>query len=115
MGTKWLLAMLALAGALMSGAAPANHVSWHVGIYGWPGYWNYPAPWYSYPYSYPYSYYYAPPEPTHYIERSDPAPATGNVWYYCPESKSYYPYVKECPGGWQRVSPVPPDLKERDR
>ncbi len=23
------------------------------------------------------------------------------------ESKTYYPYVKECPGGWQRVTPQP--------
>ncbi len=29
------------------------------------------------------------------------------TWYYCAESKTYYPYVKECPGGWQRVTPQP--------
>ena len=29
-------------------------------------------------------------------------------WYYCAESRSYYPYVRECPGGWQRVPATPP-------
>jgi len=29
-------------------------------------------------------------------------------WYYCWEPKGYYPYVRECPGGWQRVPPQPP-------
>jgi hypothetical protein len=28
-------------------------------------------------------------------------------WYYCERSKSYYPYVKECPSGWTRVAPQP--------
>ena len=28
-------------------------------------------------------------------------------WYYCESSDGYYPYVKECPGGWQRVAPRP--------
>ena len=42
-----------------------------------------------------------------YIERIDPA-ETGS-WYYCEDGKGYYPYVKECPGGWKRVpaSPAP--------
>jgi hypothetical protein len=29
-------------------------------------------------------------------------------WYFCPESRAYYPYVRECAGGWQRVAPQPP-------
>ncbi|OGA48131.1 MAG: hypothetical protein A3G25_21325 [Betaproteobacteria bacterium RIFCSPLOWO2_12_FULL_63_13] len=29
-------------------------------------------------------------------------------WYYCADSRSYYPYVRECPGGWQRVPATPP-------
>jgi hypothetical protein len=117
MRTKWLVALLALAGALTSGAALA-HSSWYFGFYGWPGYGYYSTPWYNYPpypYSYPYSYYYNPPAPSHYIERSDPTPPAETWWNYCPESRTYYPYVKECPGGWQQVSPVPPDLKEKGR
>src|SRR5882672_4900468 len=130
MGMKWRLAMLALAGALLSGGALAHHVSWHVGIgFGYPGYGYgygarygygyYGGPWgYSYPYPAPYAYpYYSQPsEPPDYVERSEAAASTdNNWWHYCPESKMFYPYVKECPAGWQRVSPTPPDVKERNR
>jgi len=69
-------------------------------------------PWY-YPYYYP--YYYSPTvavpsTPPAYIERSQAEPSSipSGVWYYCPESSSYYPYVKECPGGWQTVPAQPP-------
>jgi len=83
------------------------------------------SPWYFppyyYPYGYPYSYpYYYPPavtfpsEPQEYIEkpRSEEQPDPSGVWYYCPESKMYYPYVRECPGGWQTV-PVQPSSEPR--
>ena len=94
-----------------------------------PG-WYYPYypyyPNYSY---YPYSYYeydpYYSPEladpstSQEYIERSQerrpqnsPAPAAG-VWYYCPKSRAYYPYVKKCPDGWQKVPVEPPSEEER--
>jgi hypothetical protein len=49
-----------------------------------------------------------------YIEQGGgqaaPAPqqTQANYWYYCAESQAYYPYVKECPGGWQQVEPQPP-------
>jgi hypothetical protein len=29
------------------------------------------------------------------------------VWYYCPSSQTYYPYVQTCQEGW-RVVPVSP-------
>jgi len=29
-------------------------------------------------------------------------------WFYCPDSKTYYPYVQQCAGEWQRVTPHPP-------
>jgi len=83
-----------------------------VGI-GWP-FWG---PWWYSPYYYPYSYpYYYPPAvagpstPPVYIERAQPAPSStsSGVWYYCPKSRGYYPYVKECPGGWQTVPAQPP-------
>ena len=45
-----------------------------------------------------------PASPPVYIER-EPEQA---YWYYCRESRAYYPYVKECPGPWQRVVPEPP-------
>ena len=30
-----------------------------------------------------------------------------NAWYYCQGSNAYYPYVRECPTGWQQVAPQP--------
>ena len=82
-----------------------------VPVYGGYGYYG--------PYYRPYPYYYPPPyvapaAPPVYIERGDPqgaAPApqqqSQSYWYYCADSKTYYPYVRECPGGWQRVPPQP--------
>jgi len=87
----------------------------------WGPSWYYPSYYPDYPYSlYSYPYYYPnsfapivvePSTPPEYIEMSSPAPAPvpSGVWFYCPESKSYYPYIKECPGGWQRVPAQPPD------
>jgi hypothetical protein len=89
--------------------------------YGGP-YWGWdPWPWY-YPFYYPYYSYYpnypyyapsvtVPSTSQEYIERSEPdepAQMDSGVWYYCPGSKAYYPYVKECPGGWHTVPVQPP-------
>jgi hypothetical protein len=63
---------------------------------------------------YPPQYYYSPAPvvysaPPVYIEQSAvqaapaPAPQAQADWYYCADSRSYYPYVSECPAGWQRV------------
>ena len=85
------------------------------------------SPFYS-PYYYPPVYYppvvVAPPAPPVYIEQSvqpaypqysqpvpPPVPQAAPVstqWYYCPDSQSYYPYVKQCPAGWQQVTPQTP-------
>jgi len=80
----------------------------------WGGWGYYPRP---YPYYYPPAYYYppvvvSPPAPTVYIERPDnvraaPERTPQDYWYYCPESEAYYPYVKQCAKGWQRVTPQP--------
>ena len=79
-------------------------------------------PFYSYPYySYPYyrdpfyyPYYYppvvtVPQTPPVYIERSPPITREypAGYWYYCGNPEGYYPYVKECPEGWQQVEPAP--------
>ena len=109
------LAVFAL-GAIASAPAVAWHHGGHVrfGVFVGPGFW-YPPPYYGYPpYYYP-PYYYppvvtVPASPPTYIEQggAQPAPAQPQgYWYYCGESKAYYPYVKECPGGWQRVAPQP--------
>jgi len=64
---------------------------------------------------YPYGYYppvvVVPSAPPTYIEQGQAQSAPtqpSDWWYYCSESKTYYPYVRECPGGWQRVTPQPP-------
>ena len=107
-----------LAAAAVSGSALAERGHGGIGLYfgipmyGYgPGY--YPAPYY-YP---PAPYYYYPPQvaapasPPAYVEQPAPqaAPAQpeGNYWYYCAGARAYYPYVKDCPGGWQRVAPQP--------
>ncbi len=28
-------------------------------------------------------------------------------WYHCDSPEGFYPYVRECPTGWQRVPPTP--------
>jgi hypothetical protein len=101
---------------LMCGAAAlpawADHggvrIGVGIGVPLWP--WYYPPA-----YAYPPAYY--PPQvvvaqPPVYVQQSEtapvaPAPQTGN-WYYCESAKGYYPYVRECPSGWQPVAPQPP-------
>lgn len=72
--------------------------------------WVYPPPIY-------WPYVYAPPvapivvvtPPPVYVEQprtSVPVLEPG-YWYYCNEAQAYYPYVKQCPGGWQQVAPQP--------
>ena len=112
---KWILGLMLLCAAA-SGAAWADgrgHRYYRdsrvgVGVYfGVPlGYhWYGPPSYYYYPYP---QTVIVRPEPV-YIERAAPqaAPAEA-VWYYCSASRTYYPYVKECPGGWERIVPTPP-------
>lgn len=76
--------------------------------YGWPYYY----PYNSYYYGYPSTVIQVPSVPQVYIERGDadtsPAPQAG-YWYYCRRPEGYYPYVRECPNGWEQVSPRPQD------
>ena len=87
---------------------PHGHVSTHVGVYFGPvwGPAYYPAPHYYYPPSRPIIIERAPPPI--YVEQAEPAPEPNQYWYYCNAAKAYYPYVGECPSGWQRVTPQPP-------
>jgi hypothetical protein len=68
---------------------------------------------------YPYYPYYAyppvvstvPVAPPVYIQQAAPQPVPqpqADYWHYCRNPEGYYPYVKECPGGWQQVAPTPP-------
>ena len=81
---------------------------------GFEFYSGFPGPFYFPPY-YPYYTYsptvtVIPAEPPVYIEQNHgqnsqrPAP---NYWYYCRNPDGYYPYVRECPTGWQPVAPLP--------
>jgi hypothetical protein len=118
----FVLAALLLAGAGNSWAD--GYYRGRVGVYIGPGaYWApaYPRPYYYpgfYPYTYADPYYYpapvvvVPSTPKVYIEQSDVAAepaenAAQQYWYFCKGSNKYYPYVKECPGGWQKVLPQP--------
>ena len=119
---KTTQSMAAIAALLVTTLASAPALAWHhsrvrVGIglhFGVPvGGYYYPAP---YPYYYPPYYpYYAPavvyraPQAPVYVEQGmeAPAPQPQNSWYYCNDARAYYPYVKECPGGWQRVPAQP--------
>ncbi len=79
----------------------------------WSGYYApyaYPAPTYAYPapvYAYP-APAYTYPAPSAQQGYVQAAPAQTQDWYFCAGSNAYYPYVRECPGGWQRVPSVPP-------
>jgi hypothetical protein len=91
-----------------------------VPLYGlgyYSGYYPYPA--YAYPPAYGYpgpavapsgayaEQGYAQGYPQGYPQAA-PAPAQPQGdWYFCPNSNAYYPYVRECPNGWQRVPAQP--------
>ena len=112
-----LAALTLVAGSVVSGEASAHgRVRTHVGIgfhfgspYWGPWWWGPPAYYY-----HPAPVYVAPPEPKVYVERSEVDGAvqqdrpSGDWWYYCEATRGYYPYVKTCPSGWQRVPPAPP-------
>lgn len=95
-----------------------------VGVVFGPGLWGGYYPYYGYggygyggygyggygPYYYPPPVVTVPAQPQTYIERGAQADAPGpaSYWYYCREGNAYYPYVKQCPGGWEQVNPTPP-------
>lgn len=124
---KTLLAFVATGGLMFIATDADAHGRWRgrVGVYiGAPvvvSPWYRPWPYYAHPYSYP--YYYPPvvrEEPTVYIEQgvegasSSPAPApqaqapAQQYWYYCQDSRTYYPHVQTCASPWQRVMPHTP-------
>jgi hypothetical protein len=132
---KWIRMMVMAALGLVAGVTTAwaggGHHHGHggrtsIGVVIGPAW----GPWYAppryyyppYHYSYPYAYTYPAPviienrAPPVYIEQPvAPAVSTAQAdaaptqyWYYCAAGKGYYPYVKECPSGWQKVLPTPP-------
>jgi len=134
---KLLCGLMLLVGVSISGAALADrghgghggHGFGHVGVgfyFGAPYPYSYypspyyPSPYYPSPYYYPYPYYppvvSVPAQPQAYIEQGSTqpapqlAPATSEnyYWYHCDKPDGYYPYIKECLVGWQKVTPTPP-------
>jgi hypothetical protein len=116
--------VVAMAFSSPSEAGHGGHGGYHghgghvgVGIYVGPGWYSWPwAPYYSY---YPYYPYAASPpvvirEPAQEYVQPLPGRDDPDYWYYCPDSKGYYPYVKKCPKGWLKVVPPagPPDEEE---
>jgi hypothetical protein len=90
------------------GGHSGNSFYWGGSIWLGPGY-PY-GPWYPYGWGYPYPYYAGPPvviqqQPPVYSQREQPEP---DYWYYCQNPQGYYPYIKNCPGGWMKVVPEPP-------
>lgn len=41
-----------------------------------------------------------------YIEQGDAAASPSAYWYRCDNPSGYYPYVKDCPGGWHTEVPT---------
>jgi hypothetical protein len=72
-----------------------------------------PLYWPSYYRSYrPYGWYGQSPvivqqAPVTYVQRQAPpaSVATQEFWYYCPDTRSYYPYTQTCPSEWLQVVP----------
>ena len=104
---------------LSSGVALADHVHRHsgIGFYdGDPYGLHYPYPYYPYYPNYAYPPVVVPQQPPYvYIEQESsqqasqqPAPQQKYYWYHCDNPEGYYPYIKECPSGWQKVLPQPP-------
>lgn len=95
-------------GGYFSGGHGGGHrsVDTHVGVYFGPsfGYDTHYSPFY-----YPYYRVVIAPSPTVYIERGNPQSVVQPYhWYFCANPEGYYPYVQQCPGGWQQVAPHPP-------
>lgn len=117
-----MVGVAVLAAVLVPGLAAADRGGRHrgasIGLFmGAPIYWGWPGPYYVYPpppytvfpqYA-PYPPYYAyPPReretPPVYIEREREGRESG-YWYYCRHPEGFYPDVKDCPDGWERVAP----------
>lgn len=79
------------------------------GFYGYGGYYGHGL--YDYPFYYPPAVVIAPPStPPVFIQQVQPQTVKpqANYWHYCQNPEGYYPYVRNCPGGWQQIAPQPP-------
>jgi hypothetical protein len=102
----WVAVLVACLAIGATAEARGPHARWGGAVWIGPGYWVGPGYWWGYP-----RYYVAPPVVVQqsapvYIHPT-PAPEP-QYWYYCEETRTYYPYVKQCPRGWMRVVPTEP-------
>jgi hypothetical protein len=65
----------------------------------WPRYNYYPYGWHS-----P-SRVIVQQAPVTWVQREPAAPAQSEYWYFCPDTRSYYPYTQTCPSEWLQVVP----------
>jgi hypothetical protein len=88
-------------GGYYSGMGLGLGLGYGLGYYG--GY-------YSPYYGYPSTVITVPVTPPVYIQQTPPAAQQNpsGYWYYCNSPQGYYPYIKQCPSGWQQVEPTPP-------
>jgi hypothetical protein len=75
------------------------HNEWHAGRMGW--WWEVDGAWYLYNDPiYPFPDYVADfvDEPA-----ATAADQSGQLWYFCDASQTFFPYVNACPGGWRAM------------
>lgn len=95
------------------GWRPAAYGPWGGWGAGWGG--NFYGPAYGYPYG---AGFYAPPvvytAPPVIAYANPPQPMVlaaqpqAPIWYFCPSSGQYFPYVQSCASGWQTQPAIPP-------
>ena len=118
--TRWQwLAILGIVGALLL-TSPVPGYAWRRGhvffrssvVVPLGPYWG-PYYWELYPY-YPPPVVVTPPpvyvQPAPQVQPTPQTPsqppAASSFWYYCEDPQGYYPYVQQCPAGWQPVAPT---------
>lgn len=116
--------MILIVGISSSGKAVAGG---HGGHHGHGGHVNFGVsigpvwgPWFVgpfYPY-YPYPYAASPrvivEEPEEEYVQAAPRQDEESYWYFCPDPKGYYPYVRKCPQGWMKVVPNPSPIEPEE-
>lgn len=90
-------------GGYYSGIGLGLGLGYGLGYYG--------APYYSPYYAYPPAVVAVPVTPPVYIQQPPPViqQYPSGYWYYCNDPEGYYPYIDQCPSGWQQVEPTPPE------
>ncbi len=98
-------------GLIGYGIGSMGRAPYYAPSYGYPPV-GYGANYYGYPPNYGYPPVVAAPSaPPIYIQQEvvqvQPQAQGDNYWHYCRKPDGYYPYVKNCPGGWIQVAPEP--------